>query len=462
MTQQTTELDPLKTICAMRWDYPVFTINRSEFRNCCKVAPKRIYDADLQEHGTDAFANSEQEIRSRFDLIRGIEARECRHCWALEKNGVQSLRTISTKPEQFYNKIIAPTLVNAPAYSEEILRSELAKIDSIDHPTLRADAPRTIEIVLGSLCDMKCMYCSRLYSTQWAAEDLKWGIITQAQYDNQEVVASDIYNEKLWEWFEKVKDGVYRVSILGGEPLINPEFYKFVDRFIELFGSDDSRKYNKPELFITTNMNTSPSYFEKFFRNFPKLSEIFKIYFAVSMESVGDRAEYIRNGLDWQRFDRNINAILSKTDLDFKISFVMTINVLSVTNTKQFMEYIADLYRKYGRPIGIGTNIVDWPFYLRPNMLTANFSSTIDDCVVYMKQQQDLIDGTSDLRGDSWSEYIAFLESLSYNIKNDATDRTATRREFANWIDTFDLRRNLNLLETFPELTDFYNYCKSL
>lgn len=444
----------------MRWDYPVFNIHRAEFRNCCKVAPKRIYEQDLEERGTDAFANSDQEIRSRFDLVQGIQAKECRHCWLLENKGVKSLRN-AVAPEQFWHKIIVPFRKITTPYSDDALRAELAKI-TIDDPILRADIPRTLEIVLGPLCDMKCTYCSRLYSTQWGVEDVKWGVITQEQYNNQSVNVPPVYTAKFLEWIDKIKSGVYRISILGGEPLINPEFYQFIDYFIESFSDLPLNDGKKPEFFISTNLNTSPNYFEKFFKSFPRMSEIFTIHFAVSMESYGKRAEYIRNGLNWERFNSNVESILSKTDLDYKFTFVQTANTLSVAGTKEFIEYVAMLYRKYGRPIGLGNNIVDWPPYQRPNILTPDFANYLDDCVEYMKAQQDIIDVSHKLKFDTWEKYIEFLESLSYNIKTNTDDRTAHRREFASWFDTFDQRRELNLLSTFPEYTDFYNFCKSL
>ena len=36
------------------------------------------------------------------------------------------------------------------------------------------------------------------------------------------------------------------------------------------------------------------------------------------------------------------------------------------------------------------------------------------------------------------------------------------RKDFVAFLDEFDKRRNKNFLETFPEMEDFYNGCKSL
>jgi hypothetical protein len=36
------------------------------------------------------------------------------------------------------------------------------------------------------------------------------------------------------------------------------------------------------------------------------------------------------------------------------------------------------------------------------------------------------------------------------------------RRDFYNWFNEYDRRRNTNFLETFPEYEQFFNYCATL
>jgi hypothetical protein len=35
------------------------------------------------------------------------------------------------------------------------------------------------------------------------------------------------------------------------------------------------------------------------------------------------------------------------------------------------------------------------------------------------------------------------------------------RRDFVNWFTEYDLRRNVNFAETFPEMMDFYKQCQT-
>ncbi len=51
-----------------------------------------------------------------------------------------------------------------------------------------------------------------------------------------------------------------------------------------------------------------------------------------------------------------------------------------------------------------------------------------------------------------------FEESLSKNTPH----KEVLRKDFVIFVDEHDRRRDTNFLETFPEMTNFYNFCKSL
>jgi hypothetical protein len=51
---------------------------------------------------------------------------------------------------------------------------------------------------------------------------------------------------------------------------------------------------------------------------------------------------------------------------------------------------------------------------------------------------------------------MIFLKSLADSMASNTGNYTADRKKFYEWYNTFDQRRNLNLVETFPEYKDFY------
>jgi organic radical activating enzyme len=459
MMQENNIPNPLDTVCDLKWNYPIFNMERGEFRSCCRTPSNKITEESLQKFGIDAFSNSDREKQERLDLINGVKIKPCQSCWNLENKDMKSPRHTNERFHWFMKK--QQVIPNELEYSDDTLLKYLDSIKHLDHPALKSTTPYMVEISLGNTCDMKCMYCSHHYSTQWATEKIKYGEITQLQYDREFPKAPPSFNDKFWEWFDEIgRHHLMRVGIIGGEPLIMPEFYKFVEKLIDSV-SQITRK-NKMIFWIVTNMNTPPNYLEKLLKFFPRLTEVFDIELLVSLEATGKKAEYIRNGLSWDRLERNLDKILSRTDLKFNFGFIISTNILSVGNFKDFITFAEDIYRKYNRPVALKHNVVSFPDWQSPFVLTPDFADHIDDCIAYMKtKENEMPIITHDLYGQ-WGQYIIFLENLSTSIRNGTGDKTKERKKFVEWFNTFDERRKLNLLETFPEYTAFYNYCKTL
>ena len=87
------------------------------------------------------------------------------------------------------------------------------------------------------------------------------------------------------------------------------------------------------------------------------------------------------------------------------------------------------------------------------------FLPYFDNILQFIKDNKDDNDTTkfSDL------EYERFRRVRNYfaTVKYDDHKITEGRKDFYNWFTEYDRRRNTNLLETFPEMTEFWNLCKS-
>lgn len=452
------QTDPLNTVCDLKWNYPIFNMDRGEFRSCCRTPPNTVTEEDLQTNGISAFSNSPREKQSRLNLINGVRDNDCRSCWNLEDKGVKSPRHT---PERFHwfmkqQKVIPKN----EEYNEDVLKEYISSIKELDHPALSSNTPYMLEISLGNTCDLKCMYCSHHYSTQWATERIKYGEITQEQYDREFPKAAPSFEPKFWEWFNKVgRFHLHRLGIIGGEPLIMPEFYEFVDKLIDSVEPIKDLRKEKMTFWIVTNLNTPPNYLEKLFNFLPKLTEVFNVEILVSMESVGKKAEYIRNGVNWNKFVGNLDNLLSRTDLKFDFGFIMSLNALNITSIQDFVKFTEDLYAKYQRPVALKQNIISFPSHQSPMILTPDFADYLDSAVAYMKTNVDKMPIVSDYYG-RYDQYIIYLENLSSSIRNNNGNYETDRKTFFSWFNTYDERRKLNFLEVFPEYANFHEMCK--
>jgi len=451
--------NPVNTICDLKWTYPLFNFGRGEYRTCCRSPGNMVTDKELDDLGVNAFINHPREIQQRLDLIKGKRIDDCQSCWNLEDRGLSSPR----EPKRFHyfmrrNGHIDQTL----EYDPEKVPETLTSINDINHPSLVSKSPYMVELILGNTCDMKCMYCSHHYSSQWATERIKYGEITQEQYDIEFPKPSDKFTETFWKWFNETgRYGMYRLGIIGGEPLITPELYPMLEKLIASMEKIEHTRKTKPNLYIVTNMNTPDSYSEKFYDFLPKLSTLFDVEIMISMESTGERAEYIRNGLNWNTFDKNVNRLLSHTELNFDVSFMASLNVLCISGLKDFVEYVTQLYYRHRRPIGLRQNIINFPDWQTPSILTPNFANYIDAAIDYMNEHVHNMPH-SKMNHSAYDDYITFLTNIRDGIRNSTNEPIALRKKFAEWFNTYDERRKLSLLKIFPEYREFYEMCKGL
>jgi sulfatase maturation enzyme AslB (radical SAM superfamily) len=449
----------LSTICDLKWNYPIFNLERGEYRSCCRTPSERISNEDIEREGDDVFLNSKRQLESRKALVEGVRHSDCQSCWNLEDRGVKSPRH---NGGDFWRHLQRHDIVESTvSYTDDKLIKTLSEVTSTDNPILRSHKPYMLEINMGNTCDLKCMYCSHHYSSQWAAELIKYGEITQQQFDIEFPKAPDKFNDAFWKWFnDTARYSLGRIGIIGGEPLIMPEFYVTMDKLIQ--SVKEINRTEKIKLWIVTNLNTPAQYIEKFMTNLPTLSEIFEVQVYVSMESTGKKAEYIRNGLKWDRFTKNIDTLLTaKTEknLSFEFNFMPTINILSISDKLNFVKFVESLMRRYNMPIGITQNIVSFPDWQSPLILTSDFSKFTNEVADYMDSITDLPVVTD--KYATWDAYSTYLRQLGVSIESHSSDDLSRkRRKFAEWFSTYDHRRKLVLLDVFPEYHEFYKLCE--
>jgi len=440
------------TVCHLRWGYPNISLSRNEIRTCCKTPFQKISDELLDYHQTDIFLNTRYQKKRRLEMLQGIQHPDCKSCWSLEKTGAKSLRGNNpygfidfAKRHSMFDEFNPPTLV------------EIENQVSIDSKILESHNPFMLEVSLGNTCDLKCTYCNHVYSSQWASESLKNNTITMEIYKQVQTQPNEKFIKLFWEWVDtKAKHSLDRIGIIGGEPLITPEFYDFLDKLIEVYA--DKEGPNKTRIWIVTNLNATDNYYNKFLEYIFKLSEKFILEVHISMEALYDQAEYIRNGLDWKRFESNVNKLFA-SDANIELAFLPSINAMAVPRLSKFLKWVYDLSKTHNKTVMLKQNIVTYPEVHSPFILPNDMADYLDPAIEWMKNIETEMPDVSDKFG-TWSGYTEFLSKLRDGIKYNDVDNTEIRQAFVNRFDDFDRKRNLNFVNTFPELANFYNEYK--
>jgi len=442
------------SICHLRWGYPNISLSRSEIRTCCKTPFQSVSEQDIDTHKIELFLNTEYQKSRRLEMLQGIRHQDCKSCWSIEDQGATSLRGNSHQGFVDY--------ANHNGMFDEFDDKTLEYISdnvSIDSKILESHRPFMLEVSLGNTCDMKCMYCNHVYSSQWAVESLKNGSINTEIYKSVQSRPNQKFLDMFWEWVNtKAKYSLNRIGIIGGEPLITPEFYEFLDRLLEVY--QDREGHPKTRIWVVTNLNATDSYYNKFLEYIPKLSERFILEVHISGESLGRQAEYIRNGLDWDRFEKNVNKLFA-SDANIEIAFLPSITALSIPRFPLFLKWVHELGVRHNKSIMLKQNIVTYPGWQTPFILPNEYAEFLNPAIEWLQSIAPSMPEVSDKFG-TWTAYTSFLINLRDGIQNSNPPDINILRKFNKWFNEFDQKRNLNFIDTFPELATFYNNCGNI
>jgi hypothetical protein len=96
-----------------------------------------------------------------------------------------------------------------------------------------------------------------------------------------------------------------------------------------------------------------------------------------SNESYGIHAEYIRDGLVYQKWRSNLVAFLERAKLR-SFTIMMTINSLCLYSITDFLDDMIELKKKYGanKP-NVDLNILRWPSFMSPLALPDEFKKDL-------------------------------------------------------------------------------------
>lgn len=407
-----------KAMCAMKWIHQYVNLETGVVKMCHNVPHRYVSQDEVLKYGKNIFFNHPYEIERRQEKLNNVRHSDCHGCWNSEDRGVRSCRL----PQPFY----------------DLHKNRFNTNDQLQ------PLPTQLEISFSNLCDLKCVYCSSEFSSQWETEELKYNKFYQLPQR-----APTGFIEAFWSWLEEdAVTNLLQYYIMGGEPLIQPQFYEFLERLIPLIKTNPNKFNVKPELIILTNGNTPEKYLKKWIEIIPKLSEVVSIQMDISIEGHGKKAEYIRSNLNWNRFSTNVDTIFSRSkNLDIAIRFSITHSALSITSCTDLLKWIKETKDRHSIDVDLIRTNVSKPLYLAPWMLTKDFKNYIDETCEWILNFSP-----------EWKSYVEFLQGISNSLGNHNSNDI---KQFLKFHQQMKDRRNLNAEEIFAEMTEWFNYCKS-
>lgn len=436
-----------KTFCFAKWYHTNIYLQTGETHSCYHPPPHKI-DLSAIKSNPSALHNTDAKKQERLEMLEGKKPSGCQYCWNVESLGEGYISDRHIRSSSIYSP------------------ERLAEIK--DNPFDFNVNPEYIEISFGNECNFKCGYCHPKASSRYYNEIKQHGPYTMVKNHRCDIDWFKIYEEETnpyvkawWEWWPEVSKTLNILRITGGEPTIQKSTYKLFD----LLEQDPKPKL---ELNVNSNLGGKERQLEKFTNSVNSLLtnkkiKSFKLF--TSIDTWGERAEYIRDGLDVTVFERNLDYFLTNTTAP--ITFMITFNIFSVTTFQSLLEKILEWRKKYNNvDSGRWQRIhFDTPYLKEPLQYDMNILPK-EEFLPYMRSHLEFIKNNvddNDKTKFTTLEYEKFRRVVDYMASTMYSEEKLFegRRDFWNYFTEHDIRRGGNFANTFPEMKEFFELCKT-
>lgn len=442
-----TEVSP--TFCLAKWHHVTMYLQTGETHSCYHPKPHKIPLHELINNPS-ALHNTEQKKTERKLMLEGKKPSGCQYCWNIESMG----------PDYISDRHIR----NGSIFTEE--RYE----QTVKGPWNQNINPEYLEINFGNECNFKCGYCHPKYSSRYFNEikehgpvttvanhrcDIDWMTLYQREEENP-------YVDAFWKWWPDLRKTLNIMRVTGGEPTMHRSTWQLLDTL-----EQDPAPWL--ELNINSNLGTKTILFERLSDTVKKLCDTKKLksfMLFTSLDTWGPKAEYIRTGLDLELWEKNFHIYLTKTDSP--ISFMITFNIFSVTTFTSLLQKLLEWREQYPWYNHRNSHRIrfDTPYLREPIQYDMNILPK-EDFMPYMyaslKFMQDNVDDTASNKFTT-IEYEKFKRVVDYMAETVYPESKLIegRRDFYNWVNELDERRDTDMLKIFPEMLSFYKLCQTI
>lgn len=430
-------------LCLAKWKQVSFHLPTGLNNSCYHPPLHQISVEDLKRTG--GLHNTDYKKSQRKLMLSGQRPSECQYCWNMEDLGQLSDRHYrSGEPWA--------------AVDFEKIRNSTGEEDDV--------IPSYVEVNFNHACNLKCSYCSPQFSSSWMDEVTRHGAYPTSNPHNDPahfvgsrrpipVREANPYVDAFWEWWPTLYPQLKHFRMTGGEPLMDRNTYRVFDYVLAL---------PKPDLHlnVTSNFSVEDALFEKYLDYVKRLcnTQIEHFMQYVSLDSGnGFQAEYIRNGMSADRVVANVNRYLHEVPNRNSLTFIITMNNLSVTGFREYMEWILRLRENYSRTyqrVWFDTPVLRQPAWQSLQILPESYAVKLEQCADWMATQvtADGLHGFRDYEVQRLRRDIAWMREGQKQNNNPA------KADFYRFFSEHDRRRGTDFLRTFPEMKAWWAECE--
>lgn len=424
------------SFCGAKWYNATIWLG-SGMTTSCHHPPAHKISLDAVKANPAALHNTPEKKEQRQQMQAGVRPAGCEYCWKLEDAGGNSDRVYKSK-----------------IYTEDALR--FAK----ELPWCQDVNLKTLEISFDRTCNFACSYCNPAFSTTWAKDIKNNGPYENLTTDGRnhfthphdgsqlyKIGETNPYVEAFFQWWEShLHETLDELRITGGEPLMSAETWRLVDWFMKNRGKSHAR------LAINTNLCAKTELIDKLIDL--SHTEILDVY--TSTEAIGLRAEYIRDGMNWEQWSSNMHRLANESRLR-GLHVMATPSVLSIMEITDFLNWCLDFKKTYGRDaLTFTLNILRFPSFQSVTVLpegmryqaARNLENWLDE------------NGHYELLHNMEKDHVARLANYLRTVTaahDGASPTDKLKVDLKNFLTQYNKRRNKDIKQACPEIANWLN-----
>lgn len=424
------------SFCAAKWYNATIWLG-SGMTTSCHHPPAHPIPREGLDENPKLIHNTAQKKQDRDQMQRGQRPPGCDYCWKIEDIGRDNI-------------------------SDRVYKSKIYRIEDLNRaystPAEQDVDLKTLEISFDRTCNFACSYCNPGFSSTWVNDIKKNGPYQDLAsdgrhhythtHDNAQISKpgeSNPYVEAFFKWWESdLHRTLDELRITGGEPLMSGDTW----RLLEWFSSHDTDM----RFAINSNLGAKQELIDRLISYTQRIRR-FHLY--TSNESVGVQAEYIRDGLVWSDWVKNMERMLSSGKLE-GLHVMCTINALCLESLPRFLDLLVSWKSQQGgRYPNFTLNILRFPSFQSPLVLDDDLRTMYGGELETWLETNRSRSPLSQMEINQVQRLIDYLDVVK-TPHGEGFDRDRLQHDFKSFYQQYDRRRGKDFVTAFPRMAQWY------
>lgn len=433
-------------LCLAKWKQVSLHL-QTGLNNSCYHPPLHAIDPQAIALNPGALHNTEHKKAQRVIMLQNEKPAECSYCWNMEaENKLSDRHYRSGEP---WAAVDFEKIKNSTGLEDDVI-------------------PSYVEVNFNNACNLRCSYCSPQFSSSWADESNRHGAYPTSRphnapehfSGNRRIIPNkeaNPYVDAFWAWWPTLYPELKHFRMTGGEPLLDKNTYRVFDYVLA---------NPKPDLHlnVTSNFSVDEKSWQKYLGYVKQLCqegnlEHYMQY--VSLDGWGSQAEYIRDGMDFDLVWDRVNQFLAEVPSYNSLTFIVTMNNLSVTSLENLFAGILGLRKVYSttyQRVWFDTPVLREPAWQSLQILPEPYADKLEHLWAWMIRQIE----TPEAPFHGFKDYeLARLDrDIAWMRTAQGQDHSVAKADFYRFFSEHDKRRGTDFLATFPEMKAWWAECE--